>query len=140
MAKPGGMRFTGVLTAVVVLLAAFYGAPGRSSEFPALPPELAGHWFNTEQNDTVGLVLNKDKSCVLYTSRLTVPKSERACKFEFYADKTYFIYLKGTDGVCSTEADFEFRYYQDQARIDLQVGGGSQFLLSKKPISPSKTP
>ena len=98
-----------------------------------LPSALPGHWANTESNDTVGLILNPDKSCELYTSRLTAPKASRACKYEFYADKTYFIYLKGADGLCGTEADFEFRYYEDLSRIDLQVGDGNQFLLEKKP-------
>lgn len=112
-----------------------------SPALPPLPASLIGHWFNTEENDTVGLIVNADKTCELYTSRLTspTPRSSRACKVEFYADKTYFIYLKGADGVCSTEADFEFRYLEDQARVDLQAGADSRFLLEKKPETAAKS-
>lgn len=100
-----------------------------------LPADLPGHWFNTENNDTVGLILNADKTCELYTSRLTAPKSQKACKYEFYKDKTYFIYLKAPDGQCSTEADFEFRYYADAHRVDLVVGDGNTFLMEKKRLN-----
>ncbi len=127
------MRFThqlwsGLLLASLIIQLQAEPAPATAP----IPPSLVGHWFNTEENDTVGLLLNADLSCELYTNRLTAPKATKACKYAFYKDNTYLIYLKGSDGVCNSAADFEFHYVENLGQVVLDVGNGSQFAMSKK--------
>ncbi|HEY6528565.1 MAG TPA: hypothetical protein VIZ65_07710 [Cellvibrionaceae bacterium] len=97
---------------------------------------LIGHWFNSENNSTVGLIIQADNTCEMYTERLTNPRSSRGCKVEFYRENRYLIFLKGTDGQCGASADFEFRYIESQQRLDLDTGGDVHFLLEKRQQSP----
>lgn len=101
-----------------------------------IPAELVGHWFNTENNATVGLIIAADKTCQMYTERLTNPRSASPCKVEFDRDDTYLIFLKGADGQCGSSADFEFKYLRAQKRLDLNTGGGANFLLEPRRESP----
>jgi transposase InsO family protein len=101
------------------------------SALPALPEDLLGHWRNQEASGELGLVIRADKNCDIYTQQPNQPRSTRGCKVEFYADTTYFVYLKGADGKCATDPDFEFRYLQADKRLDLDVGNGGRFLLQK---------
>ncbi|HMU66285.1 MAG TPA: hypothetical protein PKE57_04030, partial [Cellvibrionaceae bacterium] len=98
-------------------------------------------WFNTENSATVGLIIQADKNCELYTERLTSPRSSRACKVELYRDETYLVYLKGANGQCGASADFEFRYLKSQQpsleRLDLDTGGAAHFLLERRLESPA---
>lgn len=107
-----------------------------AEKLPPIPVSLAGHWFNTENGATVGLIIQGDKTCEMYTERLTNPRSSRGCKVELYRDDTYLLYLKGADGQCGATADFEFRYLLSQQRLDLDTGGGAHFLLEKRQESP----
>jgi hypothetical protein len=111
-----------------------------SESLPPIPASLAGHWANTENNATVGLIIQADKNCELYTERLTSPRSSRACKVELYRGDTYLLYLKGANGQCGANADFEFRYLKSQEasleRLDLDTGGSTHFLLERRMESP----
>ncbi|MEY4590242.1 MAG: hypothetical protein RL497_2318 [Pseudomonadota bacterium] len=98
----------------------------------SLPSNLPGHWFNTENNATVGFIIHADQSCELYTERLTAARTSRACKVLFHRDAIYWVFLKGADGQCGASADFEFRYIESQQRLDLNTGGGVNFLLEKR--------
>lgn len=122
--------------------AAPFGAKTAQS-LPPIPASLAGHWANTENNATVGLIIQADKSCELYTERLTNPRSSRGCKVELYRDDTYLVYLKGADGQCGSDADFEFRYLKSPEpgleRLDLDTGGAAHFLLERRLQSPAQT-
>lgn len=104
----------------------------NSHRASSIPAELVGHWFNTENNATVGLIIAADKSCQMYTERLTNPRTASPCKVEFDRDDIYLIFLKGADGQCGTSADFEFRYLRAQERLDLNAGGGANFLLEPR--------
>jgi hypothetical protein len=97
---------------------------------------LIGHWFNSENNSTVGLIIQADKTCEMYTERLTNPRSSRGCKVEFFRENRYLIFLKGADGQCGASADFEFRHLESQQRLDLDTGGDVHFLLEKRQQSP----
>lgn|GEM_PF-4949006 len=123
--------------------AAPFGAKSAEA-LPPIPASLAGHWFNTENSATVGLIVQADKSCELYTERLTSPRSSRGCKVEYYRDNTFLIYLKGADGQCGSAADFEFRYLKSSdpalERLDLDTGGDAHFLMAKRLESPSPSP
>lgn len=123
--------------------AAPFGAKSAEA-LPPIPASLAGHWFNTENSATVGLIVQADKSCELYTERLTSPRSSRGCKVEYYRDNTFLIYLKGADGQCGSAADFEFRYLKSSdpalERLDLDTGGDAHFLMAKRLESPSPIP
>jgi hypothetical protein len=104
----------------------------------AVPVQLVGHWFNTQNNATVGLIIEADKSCQMYTERFTAARSSRPCKIELHKDSTYFIFLKGADGQCGTFADFQFEYLPSLERLDLNTGDGVNFLL--EPLRQSSVP
>ena len=141
------LLFTSVAWAGAEQTGATSAAPFGAKSAEALPPipaSLAGHWFNTEHNATAGFVIQADKSCELYTERLTSPRSSRGCKVEYYRDNTFLIYLKGTDGQCGSAADFEFRYLKSAdaslERLDLDTGGEAHFLLARRLESPATSP
>ena len=132
--------------AFIFVLISAWSQAANLDQLPPIPASLVGHWFNTENTATVGLIIQADKTCEMYTERLASPRTSQACKVEFYRDNTYLVFLKGADGQCGASADFEFRYLQEAQRLDLDTGGSAKFLLEKRAepteptISPAKTP
>lgn len=133
------MLFRMILLNALIVLSSMVFAQEASLNKSVLPPQLVGHWFNTENNATVGLIIEADKSCQMYTERLTAARSSRPCKIEQHRDTVYYVFLKGADGQCGASADFEFNYLPSQQRLDLNTGGGVNFLLQPYQQSPVPT-
>lgn len=133
------MFFRMILMGVLLVAGSVGVAQEASQDKSVLPVQLVGHWFNTENNATVGLIIEADKSCQMYTQRLTAARSSRPCKIELHRDNIYYVFLKGADGQCGASADFEFNYLPSQQRLDLNTGGGVNFLLEPYQQSPVPT-
>ncbi len=114
-----------ILWAVIAVSAAALPAQADNLEQPAL-----GTWINETQGNAVGLELLTGEECNLFTERLLQPRSIRACKYETLEDGSYGIFLVGKDGLCGSEADFDF-YYDHQAPLIRLNVGGTELLLHK---------
>ncbi len=97
-----------------------------------LPPNLLGHWVSAQGAYTIGLMLQSDGQCQLYTDRLTAPKAQKKCRYEYYQDTTYWVFLYDEKGSCSTSADFEFAFNSRNETVFLNIGSSIPVEMHKK--------
>lgn len=90
---------------------------------------LLGHWENVTRGDLVGLELKDKEHCNLYIERALQQRTNRACKYEPFDDR-FLIFLFNEQGVCNTEADFEFIYEPEAPLVRLLISG-SEIALQK---------
>ncbi len=92
---------------------------------------LLGNWENLTQGDLVGLTLTDSEHCNLYLERALKPRTDRACKYEAFEDR-YLIFLVNEQGLCGTEADFEF-IHEPEAPLLRLIIGGAEVMLRRVP-------
>ncbi len=103
---------------LVILFGAFAHADGPR-----------GSWENATNGDIMGLTLIDGKQCSIYVERALQKRSVRACKYEPFEDR-YLVFLVNEQGVCGSEADFEF-VYEAQAPLIRLLVGQSEIILQQ---------
>lgn len=88
-----------------------------------------GAWENLTRGDLVGLELKDTENCNLYLERALGKRTDRRCRYEPFEDR-YLIFLYNEQGVCNSDADFEF-IYEPEAPLVRLVIAGSEVALQK---------
>ncbi len=81
---------------------------------------MLGTWENLEHGDRVTLALKPEGLCAITVERALANPKQHSCKFEPYNDR-FLIFLVKEDGLCGSEADFEFIYSPAEPLIDFIV-------------------
>jgi hypothetical protein len=94
------------------------------------PDSMLGTWENVTNGDRVALVLKANHQCDLLVERAFKQPSSRRCQFEKFQER-FLLFLVKEDGLCGSNADFEF-VYEESAPLIHFIVSDSEILMNKQ--------